>query len=71
MVEILVALEPVLAPAASLLKQKIPVLVGASNFFVPMCNFSFHVLLSYVVPDSYVDQRIHSWYENDFPTVLF
>ncbi|KAH6907033.1 multidrug resistance protein [Coprinopsis sp. MPI-PUGE-AT-0042] len=37
-VEIYVALEPVLAP--HLLKQRIPVLVGMSNFCVAMCNFS-------------------------------
>ncbi|TFK35458.1 vacuolar amino acid permease [Crucibulum laeve] len=37
-VEIFFAPEPVLAPF--LLKQKIPVLVGMSNFLVAMCNFS-------------------------------
>ncbi|KAJ7586749.1 vacuolar amino acid permease [Mycena floridula] len=37
-VEIFVAREPVLAPF--LLKQRIPVLVGCSNFLVAMCNFS-------------------------------
>lgn len=37
-IELKVALEPVLAP--HLLKQKIPVLVGMSNFCVAMCNFS-------------------------------
>jgi len=37
-VEIFVAREPVLAPF--LLKQKIPVLVGISNFLVAICNFS-------------------------------
>ncbi|KAF8913341.1 MFS general substrate transporter [Mucidula mucida] len=36
--EIYVAQEPMLAPF--LLKQKIPVLVGLSNFLVAMCNFS-------------------------------
>lgn len=36
--EIFWAREPVLAPA--LLKQRIPVLVGFSNFFVATCNFS-------------------------------
>ncbi|TFY60038.1 hypothetical protein EVJ58_g5395 [Rhodofomes roseus] len=35
--ELHVAVEPVLAPA--LLKQKIPVLVGISNFLVATCNF--------------------------------
>jgi hypothetical protein len=38
LVEFFIAPEPVLAP--SLLKQKIPLLVGASNFLVSMCNFS-------------------------------
>ncbi|KIJ67341.1 hypothetical protein HYDPIDRAFT_180282 [Hydnomerulius pinastri MD-312] len=38
LVELLVAREPLLAP--SLLRQKVPVLVGTSNFFVAMCNFS-------------------------------
>ncbi|KAH7911105.1 major facilitator superfamily domain-containing protein [Hygrophoropsis aurantiaca] len=38
LVEILVAPEPVLAPA--LLRQKVPVLVGISNFLVALCNFS-------------------------------
>ena len=38
LVEIYVAPEPVLAPA--LLRQKIPVLIGISNFLVAMCNFS-------------------------------
>ncbi|KAG6827313.1 hypothetical protein H0H92_012361 [Tricholoma furcatifolium] len=38
LVELYIAEEPVLAP--SLLKQKIPVLVGCSNFLVAMCNFS-------------------------------
>ncbi|KAH7890146.1 major facilitator superfamily domain-containing protein [Phlebopus sp. FC_14] len=38
LVELLLAPEPVLAP--SLLKQKVPVLVGASNFLVALCNFS-------------------------------
>ncbi|KAH7890122.1 major facilitator superfamily domain-containing protein [Phlebopus sp. FC_14] len=38
LVELLLAPEPILAP--SLLKQKVPVLVGASNFLVSMCNFS-------------------------------
>ncbi|KAJ6630409.1 major facilitator superfamily domain-containing protein [Mycena sp. CBHHK59/15] len=37
-VEIFVALEPVMAPF--MLRQKIPVLVSASNFLVGMCNFS-------------------------------
>ena len=37
-VEFFFAPEPVLSP--SLLKQKIPLLVGASNILVPMCNFS-------------------------------
>jgi hypothetical protein len=37
-VELYVAPEPVLAPF--LLQQKIPVLVGISNFLVAMCNFS-------------------------------
>ncbi|KAF8636888.1 hypothetical protein AX16_010944 [Volvariella volvacea WC 439] len=37
-VELKLAREPVLAP--SLLKQRIPVLVGISNFLVAMCNFS-------------------------------
>ncbi|KAE9408977.1 MFS general substrate transporter [Gymnopus androsaceus JB14] len=37
-VEIYVAPEPVLAPF--LLKQRIPVLVGVSNFLVASCNFS-------------------------------
>jgi hypothetical protein len=36
-VEIFVALEPVMAPF--MLRQKIPVLVSASNFLVAMCNF--------------------------------
>ncbi|KAI9570815.1 major facilitator superfamily domain-containing protein [Boletus coccyginus] len=38
LVELLVAPEPVLAP--SLLKQRVPVLVGTSNFLVALCNFS-------------------------------
>ncbi|KAN0075559.1 Major facilitator superfamily domain containing protein [Tylopilus felleus] len=37
-VELLIAPEPVLAP--SLLKQRVPVLVGMSNFLVALCNFS-------------------------------
>ncbi|KAF4609247.1 hypothetical protein EYR40_001600 [Pleurotus pulmonarius] len=37
-VELFIAPEPVLAP--SLLRQKIPVLVGMSNFLVATCNFS-------------------------------
>ena len=37
-IELKVAPEPVLAPF--LLKQKIPVLVGISNFLVATCNFS-------------------------------
>lgn len=36
--ELYVAPEPVLAPF--LLKEKIPVQVGISNFLVAMCNFS-------------------------------
>ncbi|KAF5351470.1 hypothetical protein D9757_012871 [Collybiopsis confluens] len=43
-VELWVAPEPVLAPF--LLKQKIPVLVGTSNFLVATCNFS----ISYFFP---------------------
>jgi len=38
LVELLVAPEPILAP--HLLKQKVPVLVGISNFLVSLCNFS-------------------------------
>ncbi|RDB19412.1 Multidrug resistance protein fnx1 [Hypsizygus marmoreus] len=38
LVELFVSPEPVLAPF--LLKKKIPVLVGASNFLVATCNFS-------------------------------
>ena len=38
LIEFFIAPEPVLAP--SLLKQKIPVLVGISNFLVAICNFS-------------------------------
>ncbi|KAF9220644.1 vacuolar amino acid permease [Gyrodon lividus] len=38
LVELLVARDPLLAPV--LLRQKVPVLVGTSNFFVAMCNFS-------------------------------
>lgn len=38
MVEIFVSVEPVMTPF--LLKQRIPVLVGCSNFLVAMCNFS-------------------------------
>ena len=38
LVEFYIAPEPVLAP--SLLEQKIPILVGISNFLVAMCNFS-------------------------------
>ncbi|KAF9232240.1 major facilitator superfamily domain-containing protein [Melanogaster broomeanus] len=38
LVELLFAREPLLAP--SLLRQRVPVLVGTSNFFVAMCNFS-------------------------------
>ncbi|OBZ75247.1 Multidrug resistance protein fnx1, partial [Grifola frondosa] len=37
-IELYVAIEPVLAPF--LLRQKIPVLVGISNFLVATCNFS-------------------------------
>ncbi|KAF8957761.1 major facilitator superfamily domain-containing protein [Flammula alnicola] len=37
-VELFVSPEPMMAPF--LLKQKIPVLVGCSNFLVAMCNFS-------------------------------
>lgn len=37
-VEIFISVEPILAPY--LLKQKIPLLVGASNFLVANCNFS-------------------------------
>ena len=36
--ELCIAAEPVLAP--SLLKQKVPVLVGLSNFLVSTCNFA-------------------------------
>lgn len=38
LVELLIAPEPVLAPF--LLKQRVPVLVGMSNFLVALCNFS-------------------------------
>ena len=38
LVELYVAPEPVLAPF--LLKNKIPVLVGISNFLVATCNFT-------------------------------
>lgn len=38
LVELLVAPEPVLAP--SLLKQRVPVLVGTSNFLIALSNFS-------------------------------
>ena len=38
LVELYIAPEPVLAPF--LLKQKIPVLVGLSNFLVATCNFA-------------------------------
>ncbi|THH21242.1 hypothetical protein EUX98_g8426 [Antrodiella citrinella] len=38
LVELYVAPEPVMAPF--LLRKKIPVLVGISNFFVAMCNFA-------------------------------
>lgn len=38
LVELLIAPEPVLAP--SLLRQRVPVLVGMSNFLVALCNFS-------------------------------
>ncbi|KIM52409.1 hypothetical protein SCLCIDRAFT_1223761 [Scleroderma citrinum Foug A] len=38
LVELLVAAEPVLAPV--LLRQKVPVMVGMSNFFVSVCTFS-------------------------------
>ncbi|KAF9780435.1 vacuolar amino acid permease [Thelephora terrestris] len=38
LVELKLAVEPVLVP--SLLKQKIPVLVGINNFLVAICNFS-------------------------------
>ncbi|THV06874.1 vacuolar amino acid permease [Dendrothele bispora CBS 962.96] len=38
LVELYVATEPVLAPF--LLRQRIPVLVGISNFLVAMCNFA-------------------------------
>lgn len=38
LVELFIAPEPVLAPF--LLKQKVPVLVGCSNFLVALCNFS-------------------------------
>jgi hypothetical protein len=38
LVELLIAPEPVLAPF--LLRQKIPILVGLSNFLVALCNFS-------------------------------
>jgi hypothetical protein len=37
LVELFVAPEPVMAPF--LLKQKIPVLVGLSNYLVALCNF--------------------------------
>jgi hypothetical protein len=37
-VEIFIAREPVLAPG--MLKQKVPILVGISNFLVAACNFS-------------------------------
>lgn len=38
LMELLVAPEPIMAPF--LLKQKVPVLVGANNFLVALCNFS-------------------------------
>ncbi|KAG2049489.1 MFS general substrate transporter [Suillus hirtellus] len=38
LVELLVTSEPIMAPF--LLKQKVPVLVGANNFLVSLCNFS-------------------------------
>ncbi|KAG1854788.1 major facilitator superfamily domain-containing protein [Suillus subalutaceus] len=38
LVELLVSPEPIMAPF--LLKQKVPVLVGANNFLVALCNFS-------------------------------
>lgn len=37
-IELNLAVEPMLAPF--LLKQKIPVLVGISNFLVAICNFT-------------------------------
>jgi hypothetical protein len=37
-VELKLAIEPMLAPF--LLKERIPVLVGTSNFLVAFCNFS-------------------------------
>ncbi|KIJ62352.1 hypothetical protein HYDPIDRAFT_176642 [Hydnomerulius pinastri MD-312] len=37
-IELYVAVEPILAP--SLLKQKVPVLVGLNNYFASLCNFS-------------------------------
>ncbi|KAG1900087.1 major facilitator superfamily domain-containing protein [Suillus fuscotomentosus] len=38
LIELLVTSEPIMAPF--LLKQKVPVLVGANNFLVSLCNFS-------------------------------
>jgi hypothetical protein len=38
LVELFLAPEPVMAPF--LLKQKIPVLVGMSNYLVALCNFT-------------------------------
>lgn len=38
LIELLVAPEPIMAPF--LLKQKVPVLVGANNFLVSLCNFT-------------------------------
>lgn len=43
-IECLVAPEPVLPPC--LLRKKVPVLVGLSNYFVSLCNFS----VMYFVP---------------------
>jgi hypothetical protein len=38
LIELFIAPEPVMAPF--LLRQKIPVLVGISNYLVALCNFS-------------------------------
>lgn len=38
LVELLIAQEPIMAPF--LLEQKVPVLVGANNFLVALCNFT-------------------------------
>ncbi|KAJ7819047.1 hypothetical protein B0H14DRAFT_3738178 [Mycena olivaceomarginata] len=67
-VEVFVASDPVLSP--TMMRQKVPLLVGASNFLSATCNFSITYFFPMWFPGRHPRKRLHCRYLHLFSSVV-